>query len=41
MWLSDDDEISQNYLEELIQILDSDLSTNTNEGFLRGKSVLI
>ena len=46
MWLSDDDEISPNYLQELVQILDSDLTTvtamgrwkhmiNPNEGFLR------
>ena len=46
MWLSDDDEISSNYLRELVQILDSDLSTvtamgrwknmiNPNEGFFR------
>lgn len=46
MWLSDDDEISSNYLQELIQILDSDLSAvtamgrwkdmlNPNEGFFR------
>ena len=46
MWLSDDDEISPNYLQELVQILDSDLSAvtamgrwkdmiNPNEGFFR------
>ena len=46
MWLSDDDEISPNYLQELVQILDSDISTvtamgrwkdmiNPNEGFFR------
>jgi len=46
MWLSDDDEISPNYLQELVQILDSDQSTvtamgrwksmiNPNEGFFR------
>ncbi|MBO8221433.1 glycosyltransferase family 2 protein [Prochlorococcus marinus] len=46
MWLSDDDEISPNYLQELVQLLDSDLSTvtamgrwkdmlNPNEGFFR------
>ena len=46
MWLSDDDEISSNYLRELVEILDSDLSTvtamgrwknmiNSNEGFFR------
>ena len=46
MWLSDDDEISPNYLQELVQILDSDLSTvtamgrwknmiNPKEGFFR------
>ncbi len=48
MWLSDDDEISPNYLQELVQILDSDLSTvtamgrwkdmiNPNEGFFRSQ----
>ena len=46
MWLSDDDEISPNYLQELVKILDSDLSTitamgrwkdmiNPTEGFFR------
>ena len=46
MWLSDDDEISPNYLKELVQILDSDINTvtamgrwkdmiNPNEGFFR------
>ena len=46
MWLSDDDEISPNYLQELVQILDSDISTvtamgrwkdmiNPNEGLFR------
>tara|TARA_B100000886_G_scaffold338718_1_gene302228 strand:+ start:300 stop:1250 length:951 start_codon:yes stop_codon:yes gene_type:complete len=46
MWLSDDDEISPNYLQELVQILDSDQSTvtamgrwknmiNPNDGFFR------
>ena len=32
MWLSDDDEISPNYLQELVQILDSDLTTVTAMG---------
>ena len=46
MWLSDDDEISPNYLQALVQILDSDKSAvtamgrwknmmNLNEGFFR------